>query len=29
MRFAFPFSPGTVCWRGAAMVELRKLGVDI
>ena len=29
MPFMLPFSPGTTRWRKAAIVELRKLGVDI
>lgn len=29
MPFMLPFSPGTTRWRRAAIVELRKLGIDI
>jgi hypothetical protein len=29
MLFMLPFSPGTIRWRRAAIVELRKLGIDI
>ena len=29
MPFMLPFSPGTTRWRKAAIVELRKLGVDV
>ncbi len=29
MPFMLPFSPGTTRWRRAAIVELRKLGVDV
>jgi hypothetical protein len=29
MPFMLPFSPDTVRWRRAAIVDLRKLGVDI
>jgi hypothetical protein len=28
MPFMLPFSPDTIRWRGAAIVELRKLGID-
>jgi hypothetical protein len=28
MPFMLPFSPDTVRWRRAAIVELRKLGID-
>jgi hypothetical protein len=27
--FTKPFSPDTTRWRGAAIVELRKLGIDL
>jgi hypothetical protein len=27
--FTLPFSPDTVRWRRAAIVELRKLGIDL
>jgi len=29
MPFMLPFSPDTVRWRRAAVVELRKLGIDL
>ena len=29
MPFTRPFSPDTIRWRRAAIVELRKLGIDI
>jgi hypothetical protein len=29
MPFTLPFSPDTVRWRRAAIVELRKLGIDL
>ena len=29
MPFTLPFSPDTVRWRRTAIVELRKLGIDI
>jgi hypothetical protein len=29
MPFMLPFSPDTVRWRRAAIVELRKLGIDL
>ncbi len=29
MPFTLPFSPGTIRWRRAAIVELRKLGIDL
>jgi hypothetical protein len=29
MPFMLPFSPDTVRWRRAAIVELRKLGIDV
>ena len=29
MPFTLPFSPGTVRWRRTAIVELRKLGIDV
>jgi hypothetical protein len=29
MPFMLPFSPDTIRWRKAAIVDLRKLGVDI
>jgi hypothetical protein len=29
MPFMLPFSPGTIRWRRAAIVELRKLGIEI
>ena len=29
MPFMLPFSPGTTRWRRAAIVELRKLGIDV
>jgi biotin operon repressor len=29
MPFALPFSPDTIRWRRAAIVELRKLGIDL
>jgi hypothetical protein len=29
MPFMLPFSPGTIRWRRAAIVELRKLGIDL
>jgi hypothetical protein len=29
MPFMLPFSPNTVRWRRAAIVELRKLGIDL
>jgi hypothetical protein len=28
MPFTLPFSPDTIRWRRAAIVELRKLGID-
>jgi hypothetical protein len=28
MPFTLPFSPDTIRWRRAAVVELRKLGID-
>jgi hypothetical protein len=28
MSFMLPFSPDTIRWRRAAVVELRKLGID-
>jgi hypothetical protein len=27
--FTLPFSPDTIRWRRAAIVELRKLGIDL
>jgi hypothetical protein len=27
--FTLPFSPGTTRWRRTAIVELRKLGIDV
>jgi hypothetical protein len=29
MRFTLPFSPDTTCWRRAAIVERRKLGIEL
>ena len=29
MPFMLPFSPGTTRWRRAAVVELRKLGIEL
>jgi hypothetical protein len=29
MPFMLPFSPDTVRWRRAAIVDLRKLGIDV
>jgi hypothetical protein len=29
MPFTLPFSPDTIRWRRAAIVELRKLGIDL
>jgi hypothetical protein len=29
MPFTLPFSPDTIRWRKAAIVELRKLGIDL
>ena len=29
MPFTLPFSPGTIRWRRAAIVELRKLGIEL
>jgi hypothetical protein len=29
MPFMLPFSPGTTRWRRAAIVELRRLGIDV
>ena len=29
MPFTLPFSPGTIRWRRTAIVELRKLGIDL
>jgi hypothetical protein len=29
MPFALPFSRDTIRWRRAAIVELRKLGIDV
>jgi hypothetical protein len=29
MPFTLPFSPDTVRWRRTAIVELRKLGIDV
>jgi hypothetical protein len=29
MPFMLPFSPDTIRWRQAAMVELRKLGINL
>ena len=29
MPFTLPSSPDTIRWRGAAIVELRKLGIDL
>ena len=29
MPFTLPFSPGTTRWRRTAIVELRKLGIDL
>jgi hypothetical protein len=29
MPFTLPFSPDTIRWRRAAIVELRKLGIDV
>jgi hypothetical protein len=29
MPFTLPFSPDTIRWRRAAIVQLRKLGVDL
>ena len=29
MPFMLPFSPGTTRWRRAAIVDLRKLGIDV
>lgn len=29
MPFMLPFSPDTIRWRRAAIVELRKLGIDL
>lgn len=29
MPFTLPFSPGTTRWRRSAIVELRKLGIDV
>jgi hypothetical protein len=29
MPFTVPFSPHTIRWRRAAIVELRKLGIDL
>jgi hypothetical protein len=29
MPFTLPFSPDTTRWRRSALVELRKLGIDI
>jgi hypothetical protein len=29
MAFMLPFSPDTIRWRRAAIVELRKLGIDL
>jgi hypothetical protein len=29
MPFMLPFSPDTIRWRRAAIVELRRLGIDL
>jgi hypothetical protein len=29
MPFTLPFSPDTIRWRRAAVVELRKLGIEL
>jgi hypothetical protein len=29
MPFTLPFSPGTTRWRRTAILELRKLGIDV
>jgi hypothetical protein len=29
MAFTLPFSPDTIRWRRAAIVELRKLGIEL
>jgi len=29
MPFTLPFSPNTIRWRRSALVELRKLGIDL
>jgi hypothetical protein len=29
MQFTLPFSPDTIRWRRTALVELRKLGIDL
>jgi hypothetical protein len=29
MPFMLPFSPDTIRWRRSAIVELRKLGIDV
>jgi biotin operon repressor len=29
MPFTLPFSPDTIRWRRAAIIELRKLGIDV
>jgi hypothetical protein len=29
MPFTLPFSPDPIRWRGAAIVELRKFGIDL
>jgi hypothetical protein len=29
MPFMLPFSPDTTRWRGAAIVELQKLGIEV
>ena len=29
MPFTLPFSPDTIRWRRSAVVELRKLGIDV
>jgi hypothetical protein len=29
MPFTLPFSPDTIRWRRAAIIELRKLGIDL
>jgi hypothetical protein len=29
MPFRLPFSPDTIRWRRAAIIELRKFGVDV
>jgi hypothetical protein len=29
MPITFPFSPDTIRWRRAAILELRKLGIDL